>query len=75
MTAAEQYVAAAYLVVFVVVLAWVVIVATKLERLEQALQDVSVVREARTDEPALEEPTRRTASARAPHGAVEAEMR
>ncbi|HET7127525.1 MAG TPA: hypothetical protein VFJ93_00430 [Gaiellaceae bacterium] len=75
MTAAEQYVAAAYLVVLVLVLTWVLIVAGKLERLEHALQDLSFVREARTDEPVLEEPTARTASVRAGNGAVEVKMR
>jgi hypothetical protein len=53
----------------------VLIVATKLERLEQALQDLSPVREARADEPVPEEPLGRVASAQARHGAVEAEMR
>ena len=35
MTAAEKYVAAAYLVVFVVVLAYVLIIAAKLQRLQR----------------------------------------
>jgi CcmD family protein len=34
-TPAEKYLAAAYLVVFLVVLAWVLIIATKLARLER----------------------------------------
>jgi len=34
-TASEKYVAAAYLVVFVAVLAWVAIIAAKLARLER----------------------------------------
>jgi hypothetical protein len=72
-TAAEQYVAAAYLVVFVLLLAWVLIVATKLERLERALHDLSLIREARADE-SLEEPLA-AASAQARHGAIEAQMR
>ena len=35
-----QYVAAAYLVVFVVLLAWVAIVAAKLERLQRQLGEL-----------------------------------
>ncbi len=35
-----QYVAAAYLVVFVTVLAWVVLIAAKLERLQRQLGDL-----------------------------------
>ncbi|HZQ83020.1 MAG TPA: hypothetical protein VFB25_13680 [Gaiellaceae bacterium] len=41
-----QYVAAAYLVVFVVVLAWVAIIAAKLQRLQRQLGDL--VAEARS---------------------------
>ena len=41
MTPAEQYVAAAYLVVFVLVLVYVLIIAAKLQRLEQALDSLS----------------------------------
>jgi len=37
MTPAEKYVAAAYLVVFVTVLVYVLIIASKLARLESAL--------------------------------------
>ena len=37
MTAGEKYVAAAYLVVFVTLLAYVVIIASKLSRLESEL--------------------------------------
>jgi len=40
-TAAEKYVAAAYLVVFVAVLAWVAIIATKLARLEREIDEVA----------------------------------
>lgn len=73
MTAAEKYVAAAYLVVFVLVLAYVLIIALKLQRLEQALRDVSFVRETGPDESALE--TRAaTASERGHRGAIEAQM-
>jgi CcmD family protein len=71
-TAAEQYVAAAYLIVFALVLAYVLIISTKLQRLEQALQDLPA-REARTDEPVLEEPTQRAASEREQRVAVEAQ--
>ena len=40
MTAGEKYTAAAYLVVFVVVLAYVLIIATKLQRLEREVADL-----------------------------------
>ena len=40
MTNAEKYVAAAYLVVFVTLLVYVVIIASKLARLESALADL-----------------------------------
>jgi CcmD family protein len=40
LTAAEKYVAAAYLVVFVALFAYVVIIASKLQRLEAALADL-----------------------------------
>ncbi len=75
MTAGEQYVAAAYLVVFVVVLAYVVIIATKLERLERALHDLSRARASRTDELGLGEPTRPAAYARAHDRAGNAQAR
>jgi CcmD family protein len=71
-TAAEKYVAAAYLVVFVLVLAYVLIIALKLQRLEQAIQDLSI-REAAAGEPALE--TRPAASERVHRGAVGAQTR
>ena len=41
MTSADKYVAAAYLVVFVVVLAWVLIIATKLARLEREVAELA----------------------------------
>ena len=72
MTAAEKYVAAAYLVVFVLVLAYVLIIALKLQRLEQAIQDLSI-REAAAGEPALE--TRPAASERVHRGEVGAQTR
>ena len=40
MTTAEQYVTAAYLVVFVVVLLYVAIIATKLGRLQREVSDL-----------------------------------
>jgi CcmD family protein len=39
-TSAEKYVAAAYLVVFVVVLAYVLIIAAKLQRLEREVTEI-----------------------------------
>ena len=47
MTAAEKYVAAAYLVVFVVVLAYVLIIATKLARLEREVAELTELARAR----------------------------
>ena len=41
MSTEEKYVAAAYLVVFVVVLAYVLILATKLQRLERELAELA----------------------------------
>jgi hypothetical protein len=40
-SAAEKYVAAAYLVVFVAVLAWVAIIAAKLARLERDVDELA----------------------------------
>ena len=40
MTASEKYTAAAYLVVFVAVLAYVLIIATKLGRLEREVSEL-----------------------------------
>ena len=40
-TASEKYVAAAYLVVFVAVLAWVAIIASKLSRLERDVEELA----------------------------------
>lgn len=47
MSTAEKYVAAAYLVVFTLVLVYVAIMALKLTQLERALEDIT----ARRDEP------------------------
>jgi CcmD family protein len=41
MTTEEKYVAAAYLVIFAVVLAYVVIIALKLQRLERELTELT----------------------------------
>jgi CcmD family protein len=46
-TAAEKYVAAAYLVVFVVLLAYVLIIATKLQRLEREVAELTELARAR----------------------------
>jgi len=51
-TAAEKYVAGAYLVVFIVVLAYVLIIATKLARLEREVAELTeLARERRVPEP------------------------
>jgi CcmD family protein len=50
MTQSEKYTAAAYLVVFVAVLVYVVIIASKLQRLQRQLdQLVELARESRAD--------------------------
>jgi CcmD family protein len=41
MSAGEKYVAAAYLVVFVAVLAWVAIIASKLARLSREVDELT----------------------------------
>jgi hypothetical protein len=41
MTTGEKYVAAAYLVVFVAVLAWVAIIGSKLSRLERDVEELA----------------------------------
>ena len=52
MSTEAKYVAAAYLVVFAVVLAYVVIIATKLVRLERELAELAeLARRHREDEP------------------------
>jgi CcmD family protein len=53
LTNEEKYVAAAYLVIFAVVLAYVVIIALKLQRLERELQELAEL--ARTKKTADEE--------------------
>ncbi len=48
----EKYVAAAYLVVFAVVLLYLVIIALKLQRLQRELQDLAMLaRQRRKSEP------------------------
>ena len=54
MSPSEKYVAAAYLVVFVAVLAWVAIVATKLARLEREAAELTELARRRVGEPAEE---------------------
>ena len=49
MTAAEKYVAAAYLAVFVVVLAYVLIIGTKLQRLEREVAELTELARARDE--------------------------
>jgi CcmD family protein len=53
-TAEEKYVAAAYLVVFVVVLAYVLIMATKLGRLEREVAELADRLRERRSRPAAE---------------------
>ena len=50
MTNEEKYVAAAYLVIFAFVLAYVVIIALKLQRLERELAELSELAKQRRDE-------------------------
>jgi len=50
MTAAEKYVAAAYLVVFAFVLAYVLIIGTKLQRLEREVSELTELARARRAE-------------------------
>ena len=66
MTAAEKYVAAAYLVVFVVLLAYVLIIATKLQRLEREVAELAeLARSRRADEPTRKAVARHPATTRA----------
>jgi len=51
MTTAEKYVTAAYLVVFVVVLAYVLIIAAKLGRLEREVAELEELARARRRDP------------------------
>jgi CcmD family protein len=53
MTSAEKYVAAAYLVVFAVVLAYVLIMALKVSRLQRELAELAVLARRRREETEL----------------------
>lgn len=75
MTVAEQYVAAACLVLFTLVLAYVLIIAAKLQRLERAIQDFTFVREDVSYEPAVQEAIRSAVSEPGQQSAVEAHPR
>ena len=56
MTASEKYVAAAYLVLFVALLVWVVIIAAKLARLERDVGELAELARRRVErEPEREE--------------------
>jgi CcmD family protein len=50
MTSQEKYVAAAYLVIFAVVLAYVVIIALKLQRLERELTELAELARTKQEE-------------------------
>ena len=50
MSASEKYVAAAYLVVFLAVLVWVAIVASKLARLERDVDEIADLARRRVEE-------------------------
>jgi hypothetical protein len=49
LSASEKYVAAAYLVVFLAVLAWVAIIASKLARLERDVEELAELARRRAD--------------------------
>lgn len=55
MTTAQHYAAGVYLVAFILVLAYVVNIALKLQRLEHALDDLSLPDESGVQEPSLEQ--------------------
>ena len=50
MTTEEKYVAAAYLVIFAVVLAYVLIIALKLQRLERELSELTELARTKQEE-------------------------
>jgi CcmD family protein len=50
MTSEEKYVAAAYLIIFAVVLAYVVIIALKLQRLERELNELAELARTKQEE-------------------------
>ena len=70
MTTAQHYVAGAYLVALILVLAYVVSIALKLQRLERALDDLSFPDENGVQEPSLEQ-TSSSAPMTTKHDAVE----
>jgi len=49
-SASEKYVAAAYLVVFLAVLVWVAIVASKLARLERDVEEIAELARRRVED-------------------------
>jgi hypothetical protein len=49
-SASEKYVAAAYIVVFLAVLVWVAIVASKLARLERDVDEIADLARRRTED-------------------------
>jgi CcmD family protein len=51
MTASEKYVAAAYLVVFLFVLAYVLIIGSKLQRLEREVADLAELARRKVEAP------------------------
>ena len=58
MSASEKYVAAAYLVVFVAVLIWVAIIASKLARLERDAGEIAELARHKAEREAEAEPAR-----------------
>ncbi len=60
-----QYLAAAYGVVFVVVLAYVAIIAAKLSRLQRETRELVELARARRPEPRVAEPVTRETTSRA----------
>jgi hypothetical protein len=54
LSASEKYVAAAYLVVFLAVLVWVAIVASKLARLERDVDEIADLARRRVEVPERE---------------------
>ena len=58
MTTEEKYVAAAYLVVFLAVLAYILIISLKLARLEREVSELTELARARRAEPAAKPPVR-----------------
>jgi hypothetical protein len=57
-SASEKYVAAAYLVIFLAVLAWVAIIASKLARLERDVEELAELARRRLEREAEREEVR-----------------